>query len=336
MRIINFLLLVIFIIQPVSALGYTEHINYLAKVIPEVSMSASSFADIDLTTNTELVSWLKDLDTKLNPRQLGTYGADFLLSFSTDGHINAISVSELREQNLDKFRFFIAKLQTVQAQPLPSKISSETVFKLDGHMLYLERNESYLKTVNGTRSTVNGSHVEFITSELVNYFQSSSEIRVELLEPGYIDYPRVGEALVFQLNDPQYKGLKLYAHIISIEDQAMLIKLNRANDKLINLVFKINRPSKDSRSTLVTVINSGLGSAMGAGLTASVASHGIVPGVLALTNMAGTLMQEREELLSFNLIKGDEVMLVKGEERRLVSKSHNAVMDDLGTRLKEK
>ena len=91
---------------------------------------------------------------------------------------------------------------------------------------------------------------------------------------------------LFQLNDSQYKGLKLYAHVISVEDRAMLVKLNRVNDKLINLVFKIDRPSKDSRSTLATVINSGLGSAAGAGITASVASHGIIPGVLALTNMA--------------------------------------------------
>jgi hypothetical protein len=162
---------------------------------------------------------------------------------------------------------------------------------------------------------VNGNHTELISSEFLNYLQSSTELKLELLEPGYIDYPRIGETLVFQLNDSQHKGFKLYTHIISVEDQAMLVKLNRVNDKLIDLVFRIDGPSKDSRSTLATVINSGLGSAIGAGISASVASNGIIPGVLALTNMTGTLMKEREELLSFNLVKGDEVILVKGEIR---------------------
>ena len=357
MRNILSLTFIIFLMQPAWALGYSEHINYLSKVTPAASASGSSFADMDLSTNPDLMLWLKDADTKLNPSELGTYDAELLLNISTDGHIRAISVSELRDQNLDEFKLFIAKLQTIQFKSLPSEISSDTVFKLDAGMLYLERHRSYLTL----EPKVKNPEPKADPLMLLDLIKSSSGIKVELLEPGYIDYPHIGEALVLQLKDLQYKGLKLYAQIIDVEDRAMLVKLHRVDDKLINLVFKINRPSKDSRSTLATVVNSGLGSAAGAGIAASVASNGILPGVLALTNMAGTLMKEREELLSFNLVRGDEVILVKnGVRDRLVSKSfrtrhaslenaeltvttmssskdeHNTVMHDLGTRLKEK
>lgn len=307
MRNILFLTLVILIIQPVWGLGYSEHINYLSKIIPEVEMPALSFSDIDLATKPVVLSWLKDLDTKLNPSELGVYDADFLLSFSPDGHIKAISIAELHESNLDKFKFFITKLQVLQAQSLPAEIEPGTVFQLDGNMLYIERDESYLVLKPKAESLKSKADPSIIIDSL----QSSAELNVELLEPSYIDYPHIGEALVFRLDDTRYKDLKLYSHVISVEDQSMLVKLDRVDDKLINLVFRIDRPSKDSRSTLATVINSGLGSAAGAGITASVVSNGIIPGVLALTNMAGTLMKEREELLSFNLVKGDEVILVK-------------------------
>lgn len=316
MRLILSLTLVILVIQPALALGYSEHILYLSKIIVPVTRQVSDFSDIDLSANPDLLSWLKDLDAKLNPCYLGTYDADLLLNFAADGHIAAISVNVLREQNLDKFKSFIAKLQTLQAQPLPAEISLETVFKLNARMLYIERSESYLGKLNAESSKLNvQENPGFNIAELLNYFQANSEIKVELLEPGYIDYPRIGEALTFHLKDVQYKGLKLYANVISLEDKAMLVKLNRVGDKLIDLVFRIDRPSKDSRSTLATVINSGLGSAMGAGITASLASNGIIPGVLALTNMTGTLMKERGELLSFNLVKGDEVVLVNKGKR---------------------
>ncbi len=302
------LLLFLSLTQPVNALGYSEHISYLSKIMPSVSMSTSSFEDIDLASNPEVLLWLKDLDTKLDPNYLSTYDAELLLNFDKDGHISAISLNDLGISDLDKFQIFITKLQTLKANPLPAKINSEMMFKLDAKTLYIERNESYLTKLNAQSSVSKNS--EFDPAQLLSYFQANPSVILELVEPNYIDYPYIGETLVFLLNDPHYKGSKLYTNIINIQSNAMLVQLNRVGDKLIDLVFRIDRPSKNSRSTLATVINSGLGSALGAGITASVASHGIIPGVLALTSMAGTTMKERDELLSFNLVKGDKVILV--------------------------
>ncbi len=321
-----FLLFVLLLVEPVKALGYSEHITYLSKVMPSVSMSASSFDEIDLATNPEILLWLKDLDTKLDPNYLGTYDAELLLNFGKDGHISAISLNDLHETDLDKFQIFITKLQTLEANSLPGKINPEMVFKLDAKNLYIERSESYLTQLRQgyagqaplhdytTQAKLSKDDTEINISELLNYFQTNSNIALELFKPNYIDYPYIGETLVFLLNDSHYKGLKLYANIVDIQNNAMLVQLNRVGDKLIDLVFRINRPSKDSRSTLATVINSGIGSALGAGITASITSHGIIPGVLALTSMAGTTMKERDELLSFNLVRGDKVILVNTGE----------------------
>ncbi len=301
--------------HPALALGYSEHIDYLSKIVNPAQIQSNEFNEIDLSHNPETVIWLKDLDQKLAPTKFGTYDADLLINFDKDGQILAISISELREQNLEKFKDFIAKLRNFKANTLPPTISPETTFKLNATTLYIDRDSSFLTQTFATEALQKNSQNSNL-NELINYFKTNTEVKVELIKPHYIDYPQIGESIVFKLLENNYSDLILYGNIIEINNKALIVKLNRVNDKLLNLVYRIDRPKKDSCSTFSTVINSGIASAINTGLTASTLSNGIIPGVLAVTSMTGTLMQEQAKLISFNLAKGDKVILTKGEKQQ--------------------
>jgi hypothetical protein len=143
-------------------------------------------------------------------------------------------------------------------------------------------------------------------------------MELELIEPSYVDYPEIGELLVFKLKQDQY----LKATVAAIDSKSLLLKLvsleQGSNKEFDDVFLRIARPIKDKQELVATIIGSTMASALSAGILSSTMSYGIVPATLAVASMTSTLIKSKQQLLSFNLSRGDKVRtegLTKGEKQ---------------------
>ncbi|MBT6842689.1 MAG: hypothetical protein HOA17_02690 [Candidatus Melainabacteria bacterium] len=297
-------LVIVFCLQAVSA-SYSEHLEYLSKLVNPVSGLSPEFNQLDL--DQESIAWLNQLDKQLDPSKFGTYDASLLLNFDRAGYISAISLENLNEARIDDFSSLIAKLLTIQAGQLPKKIDTATVFRLDTSLLFVDR-----KLVRRSDTAA----VRVVTPDLITSLPAAMEL--ELIEPSYVDYPEIGELLVFKLKQDQY----LKATVAAIDSKSLLLKLvsleQGSNKEFDDVFLRIARPIKDKQELVATIIGSTMASALSAGILSSTMSYGIVPATLAVASMTSTLIKSKQQLLSFNLSRGDKVRtegLTKGEKQ---------------------
>lgn len=300
------ILILVLCLQPVSA-SYSEHLEYLSKLVNPVSGLSPEFNQLDL--DQESIAWLNQLDRELDPSKFGTYDASLLLNFDRAGYISAITLANLNSVsgNLDDFSSLIAKLLTIHAGQLPKKIDTATVFRLDTSLLFVDR-----KLVRRTDTAA----VRVVAPDLITSL--SSEMELELIEPSYVDYPEIGELLVFKLKQDQY----LKATVAAIDSKSLLLKLvsleEGSNKEFDDVFLRIARPIKDKQELVATIIGSTMASALSAGILSSTMSYGIVPATLAVASMTSSMIKSKQQLLSFNLSRGDKVRtegLTKGEKQ---------------------
>ena len=293
-------------LQPVSA-SYSQHLEYLAKLVDPVTSLSQEFNQLDL--DQESIAWLNQLDRELDPSKFGTYDASLLLNFDRAGYISAITLANLNSAsgNLDDFSSLIAKLLTIHTGQLPMQIATDTVFRLDASLLFIDRKSVRVTDI----ATETQAPTDLMTGLL-------PQMELELIDPSYVDYPEIGELLVFKLKQDQY----LKATVAAIDSKSMLLKLvsieEGLNKEFDDVFLRISRPIKDKRELVATIIGSTMASALSAGILSSTMSYGIVPGALALASMTSTVIKSKQELLSFNLSRGDKVRtegLTKGEEQ---------------------
>lgn len=297
-------LVIVFCLQAVSA-SYSEHLEYLSKLVNPVSGLSPEFNQLDL--DQESIAWLNQLDKQLDPSKFGTYDASLLLNFDRAGYISAISLENLNEARIDDFSSLIAKLLTIQAGQLPKKIDTATVFRLDTSLLFVDR-----KLVRRSDTAA----VRVVTPDLITSLPAAMEL--ELIEPSYVDYPEIGELLVFKLKQDQY----LKATVAAIDSKSLLLKLvsleEGSNKEFDDVFLRIARPIKDKQELVATIIGSTMASALSAGILSSTMSYGIVPATLAVASMTSSMIKSKQQLLSFNLSRGDKVRtegLTKGEKQ---------------------
>ena len=277
-------LVIVFCLQAVSA-SYSEHLEYLSKLVNPVSGLSPEFNQLDL--DQESIAWLNQLDKQLDPSKFGTYDASLLLNFDRAGYISAISLENLNEARIDDFSSLIAKLLTIQAGQLPKKIDTATVFRLDTSLLFVDR-----KLVRRSDTAA----VRVVTPDLITSLPAAMEL--ELIEPSYVDYPEIGELLVFKLKQDQY----LKATVAAIDSKSLLLKLvsleQGSNKEFDDVFLRIARPIKDKQELVATIIGSTMASALSAGILSSTMSYGIVPATLAVASMTSTLIKSKQQLLS--------------------------------------
>ncbi|MDA0771622.1 MAG: hypothetical protein O3C63_01630 [Cyanobacteria bacterium] len=276
-------------------------------MVNPVSGLSPEFNQLDL--DQESIAWLNQLDRELDPSKFGTYDASLLLNFDRAGYISAITLANLNSVsgNLDDFSSLIAKLLTIHAGQLPKKIDTATVFRLDTSLLFVDR-----KLVRRTDTAA----VRVVAPDLITSL--SSEMELELIEPSYVDYPEIGELLVFKLKQDQY----LKATVAAIDSKSLLLKLvsleEGSNKEFDDVFLRIARPIKDKQELVATIIGSTMASALSAGILSSTMSYGIVPATLAVASMTSSMIKSKQQLLSFNLSRGDKVRtegLTKGEKQ---------------------
>lgn len=300
------ILILVLCLQPVSA-SYSHHLEYLSKLVNPVSSLSPEFNQLDL--DQETITWLNQLDRELDPSKFGTYDASLLLNFDRAGYISAITLANLNSTsgNLDDFSSLIAKLLTIHTGQLPMQIATDTVFRLDASLLFIDR-----KLVR----RIDTAAVRVVAPDLITSL--SPEMELELIEPSYVDYPEIGELLVFKLKQDQY----LKATVAAIDSKSMLLKLvsieEGSNKEFDDVFLRMARPIKDKRELVATIIGSTMASALSAGILSSTMSYGIVPATLAVASMTSTMIKSKQQLLSFNLSRGDKVRtegLTKGEKQ---------------------
>lgn len=289
--------------QSVLAINYSSYIDYLSKTIEATDSLGQEFSAINLENQPDIQSWLKEIDMKLNSQELGNYDSELLISFAEDGYINKISIAKLNEDDIEKFKTFISKLNNTRFAKPPESIAANTVFKLDTGMLYLERNPDYLKRQDQVelKST---RKIDF--EQNINLLSKASQIEAQLIKPNYIDYPSIGDILTLRVND----NLIVNAKIIEQNSKSITVLIKQIDDKLVDLLFVINKPQKDFHSTNSMILASSLGAATSAGIAVSISSYGIVPGTMALVSGIGTAIKEINDQVSFNLSQGDKLRLL--------------------------
>lgn len=296
------LTLAIFILlqQNVLAINYSSYIDYLSKTVEAVDDFSPRFSQTELTNHNDILLWLENIDSKLSVNDLTNYDSELLISFANNGYINKISIAELNEDNFEKFKVLISKLENYKFAELPQSIDPNTVFKLDTSTLYLERNPSYLKVQNLEKN--NNRNVE----ENIKLLNGLKQIEAELLKPNYIDYPNIGEILTLKIN----KDLIVNAKVIQQSNKSITVSIKQIDNRLVNWLFTINKPHKDFHSSGSRILASGLSAAASAGIAGSISSYGILPGALGIASSLGTALKEINDQVSFNLSRGDKLTLL--------------------------
>lgn len=287
--------LILLVFCSLSVRAEFEYDQYLNKVVPGLDQNKTEFFK-NLDHDAETLAWLEKVDALL---KFGNYDASFFLNIGADGSITGIELEELRATDPEKFKSFIAKLISFKFPALPKDLH-DTVFNLDARTLYLDRK---LEIVDQEKKVLK-EKIQFADFD-------TAELNLKLEEPRYIDYPAVGEELIFSSDDGSIirtkvlevhkDGMRVIAHQIKKGDQV----------NHLNLVFNVERPKNGSHRILKAALESSFAAATLAGAGASISSDGIMPGVFALMGMTGAVIEEHEKNRSFNFVRGDKISLTR-------------------------
>lgn len=311
MNKIKLLSLIFLVSLQVKAEVPGEFKNYIAKLI-EKPIQVSNFNELNYKKDKSLEKWLSDADKKLDTSHLMTYKGYFKISIDSKGYVDGFEIIELDEYNLERFKEFVASILAIDFKKLGKNYSENYYFDLDGDLLYLDRNYETNQEFDFAIE-----HNKF--DDFVSLIESKDSINASLLEPKQIDYPALGEELVFKINsqDELENGI-LKLKVLDINKKAMSLSLDSFikdhNQYFGDMAFEVARP-KNSRASLTRVMSAGFAAAAQAGFEGSFLSYGLLPGAFAALSIGDTLVKERVTLTSFNLTKGDQVMLNSKKRR---------------------
>ena len=309
---IRLILILILSFNQATQASYSEHHEYLNKIIEPASTLAPRLQRVEPAAE----PWFEQADKLLNPNELGSYRASFLLSFDDSGYIDALSVKDLAEDDFAKFKEFTARLLSLKFASLPQEIDPNEVFEMDGELLYLDRPchpEPF--RASGSHSGYQGDPDVTASLFLRMTSETQDDIELELIHPSHIDYPVISETIKFKLDDAI-----LETQVLSYDQEFMylaLAKLSQGEQEFYqDTVLRIARPKKNSKTIAATAIGAGLVSAASTGVALSSLSYGIAPAAMGLAGISSDLVRSKQELLSFNLSKGAKVIVERGNKTR--------------------
>lgn len=302
----NLILVLLILLSWTNVQAAFEYDEYLNKVSPELEMKTKFFKNLDY--NQEALTWLDKVDLALDPESYGTYNASFFLGIDEAGNITGIEIEELRETDPESFKAFIAKLAAFRFPALPKGLEN-TIFNLDARTLYIDRKIELSDSVEVHK-------LKTSSNSIASLEMTDKELSLKLLEPRYLDYPVLGEELVF-LNEEDASVIR--SRVVNVEKNKIKVLAHQIkhNDDIyhLNLAFDVERPRNNSHETLRAVLESGFGAATIAGIGSSISSHSIMPGAFALMGMTGAALEEHEKVKSFDFVRGDKISLTKSEDK---------------------
>jgi hypothetical protein len=286
---IAFLILICMITSWPAKASWNLNNDYLSKITETEFETNVRFEDLDFSDRPEVTVWLEQMDQALDA--LPRLAVNLDLKLDHQGKVTALYLLYSEDNDNEELKDFLASLLESSFPLMPEAIDKSTVFNLDCSAMYLERQasvQSKMDLLNQKKQLAENSHIK-------------------LLEPEYIDYPRLGELMKFTYADQVF-----LARIIDVKKDFFDIELELIKDDSLKKVlqdqfYRIERSGKNSHDTCSVVLQSGLNHALSAGIFSAIGSHGLIPGVAALLGMSGTILQERERQESFDLVKGQTI-----------------------------
>lgn len=282
--------------------------NYINKITGTTSISAKNIWEISYSTTIE--NWLSENEKILDKEITTKYQSRLVISIDQTGNISGIELLDLEEKDFNKFKNLIAQLINIQFSPIPEFATNKGVkLILDTDLLFFERqaldylsDEDQFKIQATKQNSIN---------ELISKIQTKENLKAELLNPDFMDYPRIGEELSFKLED----GTVMKAHISNIARSKLLLEVHQLEYEQERINTKLNFIVKNTNSKNFTreLLNSALNTAIQGGILNGISSYGIVPGTLAIAGASGKALQLKDTTASFNWSKGDTIVLVRNK-----------------------
>lgn len=280
--------------------------NYINKITGASSNSAKNIWEISYLPAIE--NWLIENEKILDKEITIKYKSRLVISINQSGSITGIELLDLKEKDFNKFKDLIAQLNNIQFTSLEEFVSNEDLkLILDTDLLFFERQAiNYLSNEDQFRTKpIRPNNI----NELVSKIQTRENLKAELLNPDFMDYPRIGEELSFKLED----GTVMKAHISNISRSKLLLEVHQLKYEQESINTKLNFIVKNTNSKNFTreLLNSALNTALQGGILNGISSYGIVSGTLAIAGASGKALQLNDTTASFNWSKGDTIVLEK-------------------------
>lgn len=300
--------------------GYTwqqqDFRNYIQKLSAQNNAFAMNFEAVKLSH--KIQQWIQMVDFVIHHKVRTKYDADFDLSFDKQGNVNSISLIELRENNPVKFKKFVAEIFNWQAPPLPVSLSPQTKFKLNGKWLHIERGDKPQPEIPQPRRRGSGRWAEISASQLESqkYISQSlnidgdQEVELNLLKPNFIDYPRIGEKILFTVRSG-VKGIPLgsilRARIVDVNKKHMTLlssKIKSPSGETLTQDFVWQVPANgavETKQIIASMTSGAISSAAAIGIGPGLATNGIANGGAAALGAVAGLLKEKQKIIAYNL-----------------------------------
>ena len=282
--------------------------SYLSKMLPQPH-SPVEFMKINY--DDEIVSWLDGIDAQLENSSLKEFDGDFMFSLDDEGRVKALSILDLRDPDVDHFREFVGEFALWKFPAPPESIPKGTKFNLNAKYLFIDRRfEDTLKkeeVVEDEFAITKSKDNE----ELIKQLNERDSLSIQLIKPRNIEYPRVGEQIIFRTSqgDPQAEDLEtiFQGRIVKTGKKDMTIltsKIKLPNGELASkdLLWNVKVDNHDLASNLMASMTSGaIHMVSTVGLVGAAETYGISIGSAILLGMVSGGIKEWDKSPAFNL-----------------------------------
>lgn len=300
-----------------SYIPKARYSNYLAKMInSQLNKDAFIYDFKQIKYDAEINAWLESLDSALDTRRLPRLDADFELILSKDASIEALKLLEIREDNFEKFREFSANIMDLKLPALPESMPAYTKFRLHTKWMYIDRNTSGLSLAED--EIFDFDRAQLAKSYSIKDLKEGESIEAVLIEPGFIDYPRIGEQLKFEL--PELKA-KAQARVIDVNNKEAKLLVNKFsldNGALINKeqLYVLKQQNEDAAANYAEAMVNNAAYMMNiVGIGPAISTNGIAVGAAIALGMGTGALKEYKQAYSFNISKGDSFILEGGSKK---------------------
>ncbi len=315
-----------------------DYKNYLAKLINQ-SSSEKLYDFNELNYDAAISKWLEDLDAELNRLNLPSLNADFEFTLNRRGNVISLQILELREDKPQVFRDFSSAFLSFKAPALPESIPENTKFKINARWSYVDRANDLELSDDAFSLSASKADIAFSdydaklefpdspaspkASQLENLLVSMANEKnfaLTLIEPRYIDFPRVGEKIVFRVDDGLEKPAIFQGRIIKTgkRDMEILtskIKFLDGSTATKDLLWRAEAKMLDKGANLRASMTSGAMTWLAmVDISTAISTKGIAPGAAIVLGMVSGWRKENDKVHSFNLKRNDTILVKKGDK----------------------
>jgi hypothetical protein len=314
MKLLITIFLFFMFLAPANAISLEQANEYSSLVLNLVNRTTTpKFRNF---TNQDLF-WLQQAEKAFY--DLGKTKDEMLMAvgFDQSGVISKLSVIEISPNlSLDDFKKTLASIAQLKLPATSIPNLDNYYFEYYSYWGYLDYGqEAEISLRPATRETsIDNQNLSAIERAL----KSQMEFKASLSKPDFLEYPYIGQHVEFYL--PFMEPTKISGYIEDLDNSSIKIRfseISRASERLIvDINVLLDQTNKDFCVLGAKILGTALSSVSSAGFWGSALTNGILPGAYAVLASASVLADEHQKTRSYSLSKGDEVLLIKTEEKK--------------------